>query len=487
MPGRNRRSLRYAIIGAGMAGLLAAIRLRERGDEDFVIFEKNPDVGGTWYENRYPGLACDVPAHVYTYSFAPNPDWSSSFAPGPEIHAYFRRMAETHGLRGKTRFSCEVRACDFIDGRWRITYDGGFEDADVVIAATGVLHHPHIPDIPGLADFAGPCFHSARWPEDLDYRGRRVGVIGGGSTSVQIVSALVGSAAHVVQFCRTPQWVLSTPALAYSEEDRAAFVRDPARMEAIRNDPEYLAFTHLFTTAIIDAQSPEMAQIEAIARDSLEQGVADPRLRARLTPDYRAACKRLVMSGTYYDKIQDPGATFENGRIDQIDAGGVTMADGTRHAIDILVLATGFETDRFVRPMRVTGTDGRSLDAVWGRRPTAYLAVAMPGFPNFFFLNGPTGPVGNFSLIDIAERQWTYVDQLIDLLRDGRAASVEPTQTALTHYDEARMEAARGTIWASGCSSWYLDADGVPASWPWSYQRFVEEMAAPRLADFALC
>ena len=233
------KRLRFVIIGAGMAGMLAGIRLKERGDHDFTIYEKGDGVGGTWRENHYPGLACDTPAHSYTYSFATNPEWSAFYAPGPEIRAYFEGVADRYDLKSQIQFNSEIVSCRFVGGRWRIATSDGREDvADVVIAATGVLHHPNVPDIPGLKDFAGPVFHSARWDHTVPLEGKRVGVIGNGSTGVQIVSAVSKIAGKLTHFLRSPQWIMPCLDLKYSEEDKAAFRDDPAKIEEVRNGPE---------------------------------------------------------------------------------------------------------------------------------------------------------------------------------------------------------------------------------------------------------
>ena len=252
---KTQKHLRFIIIGAGMAGMLAGIRLKARGDTDFTIYEKGDSVGGTWRENHYPGLACDTPAHSYTYAFAPNPEWSAFYAPGPEIRAYFESIADRHALKSQIVFNSEVASCRFIDGRWQIkTTDGRDDVADVIIAATGVLHHPSVPEIPGLSDFGGRYFHSARWDHSVALQGKRVGVIGNGSTGVQIVSAVAKTAGRLVHFLRSPQWIMPCPDLQYSEADKQAFRDDPAKIEDVRNGPEAKARRARFTAAIIDVE-----------------------------------------------------------------------------------------------------------------------------------------------------------------------------------------------------------------------------------------
>lgn len=479
--GSQQRDLRFVIIGAGMAGILVGIRLLATGRTNFVIYEKAPTLGGTWRENTYPGLTCDVPAHAYTYSFEPNPDWSREMASGPEIQDYFERTARKYGVDRHIAFDEEVIDCRYHDGRWHIETARGTRDtADVVVAATGILHHPAYPDIDGLESFAGACFHSARWDHAVPLEGQRIGVIGTGSTGVQIVSALVPEAARVTHFQRTAQWIMPATNEPYTEAQKEGFRTDPALLKQMQNDPAYLDIAWGWSEAVVDTDSPMMVQTEAFALANLEASVADPALREKLRPNHRAGCKRLIRSVDYYQAIQQPNAELVQERIVGVEPAGVRTADGTLHELDVLVLATGFNAHQFMRPMNVVGRGGVALNDLWEKRPTAYLSLSIPDFPNFFMLNGPTSPVGNFSLIDVVERQWAYLEHFIAMLADGSAREVSASHEALAEYERDRIAAARNTIWASGCNSWYLDSEGVPATWPWSYRRFAEEMAAPK-------
>ncbi len=477
---------RVVVIGAGMSGILSAIELEKAGLDDFTIYEKADRVGGTWRENTYPGISCDVPSHLYSYSFEPNPEWSQRFSPGAEIQAYFERVAEKHHVKGKVRFGEEVTRCELRGGRWHLETSSGRRDsADFVIAATGVLHHPRYPDIPGLDDFEGALFHSARWDHGVPLEGRRVGVVGTGSSAVQIVSAIVDRVEHLTLFQRTAQWIMPQENPFYSEEEKAEFRAHPEVMQQLHEDISRL-FAEGFSNAVVDADSPQMKVIEDACRENLEQSVRDPELRERLRPDYRAACKRLVISPDFYEAIQRPNAELVTGGIERVEPRGVRTRDGRLHELDVLVLATGFQVDRFLRPIEVVGRDGRRLDDAWSDRPVAYLAIAVPGFPNLFMLNGPNGPVGNFSLIEVAELQIAYILKLVELVREGRCREVSPSEAATEAFDEERIEAARKTIWSTGCRSWYLDDRGVPAVWPWTFDRFRKEMAEPRLDDYEL-
>ena len=481
--GAGARSLRFAIIGAGMAGILSAIKLEEAGLTDITVYEKGDRVGGTWRENTYPGLACDVPSHLYSYSFALTPDWSHRFSPGPEIYAYFERVAREHDVIKYMRFNDEVTSCTFVNGRWQLeTQSGHRDEVDVVIAATGVLHRPRSPDIEGLDSFAGAMFHSARWDHSVTTDGKRVGIIGTGSTAVQMVSALVERVSKLTLFQRTAQWIMPQENPEYSDDEKEQFRSDPARLPALHT--QLGEMFGIFANAVIDSNSPGIKMIEDACLANLENNVHDPVLREKLRPTYRAACKRLIISPDFYDAIQKPHAEVVTEGIVRIEPGGVRTDDGVLHELDVLVLATGFQADAFMRPMHITGRDGHTLDEIWAKRPNAYLSISIPELPNFFMLNGPNGPVGNFSLIEVAELQFAYIMQFVERLRSGGCREISASRTAMDAWEHDRTEAAKNTVWVTGCRSWYLGDRGIPATWPWSFDRFREEMRAPLLASF---
>lgn len=462
-----------------MAGILSATKLTEAGFTDVTVYEKADRLGGTWRENTYPGIACDVPSHLYSYSFHLNPGWSHPFSPGHEIQAYLEEVARDHQVDRLIRFGDEVTTCEWNDRRWHLaTASGHHDEADFVIAATGVLHHPNYPEIKGLDAYEGSIFHSSRWDHGVSLDGARVGIIGTGSTAVQLVSAVVDRAERLSLFQRTAQWIMPQENPPYREEEQAEWGRNPDKLRHLHQSLSEL-FTN-FANGIVNAESPEMAMIADLCRQNLESKVTDPALRERLRPNYRAACKRLVISPNFYESIQRDNAELITEPIDHFEAGGIRTADDRLHPLDVVVLATGFKVDAFMRPMSVIGRDGRDLAQVWADRPNAYLSISIPEFPNFAMVNGPNGPVGNFSLIEVAEMQFAYIMQLIDLVDSGRCREISATQSATDRFETARIEAAANTIWSTGCQSWYLDDRGIPATWPWTFDRFCAEMASPK-------
>lgn len=477
---RTGKDLRFIVIGAGMAGVLAAIKLKQAGFSQIAVYEKGASVGGTWRENQYPGLTCDLAAHAYTYTFERNPDWSQLFAPGPEIHQYFIRTADKYGITPLIRFNEEVSECIYEDGQWHIRTKNGIEDhADFVIAATGVLHHPSVPRIEGMDSFEGPMFHSTRWDHSVPLEGKRVAVIGTGSTGIQIVSALQPVAEKVYQVQRTAQWVRYIPFHKYTEEDKQRFRDNPELMEELAEEWAFGETAQGFMRGLADESSDEMHAIEALCQEDLDTRIQDPELREMLRPNYRAACKRLVMSWDYFDAVQKDNVEVVTDAIERIERNGIRFASGKFIEVDMIGLATGFDVSKFIRPTRVVGLNGLDIEDFWTPDPKAYGALTMPGFPNLFFINGPNGPVGNFSLIDIAEKQMNYIMQIIDLLRTGACAAVQVSREAFDDFDHRRKEAARKTIWATGCKSWYLDSEGLPSIWTLSIDELVAMTRKP--------
>lgn len=478
-----KRPLKIAIIGAGMSGLCMAVKLQQAGIDSYTIFEKADEVGGTWRDNTYPGLTCDVPSRYYSYSFRPNPNWSHLLPPGPEIQAYFRQVADERAIRPHIRFGTDVTSARYDDGRWWLTTAGGEESFDVLITATGVLRVPRYPDIPGLETFAGPAFHSSRWDHSITLPDKRIGLIGTGSTGVQITAELGGQVRQLKVFQRTAQWVCPMPNLRYSPLTRAALGRWPKL-----NGVGYRFWG--WYTRFMFGRAPirpgfQRRLFQAQCRWNLRLSVRDRHLRAKLTPQDQPMCKRLIFAGHFYRSVQKPGVDLVTDSIDHIEPRGVVTSDGTLHELDLLVYATGFDARAYVRPLVVIGEGGLTLDEAWADGPRAYRSVAVPGFPNLFMLMGPHSPIGNQSLIPIAEDQADYAMWWINQIRDGRVVAAAPTEVATKEYNEDMKQAMPQTIWVTGCNSWYLGKDGLPELFPWTPERHSELLRQPpELADF---
>jgi len=475
-----------AIIGAGMSGIAAVVKLRKAGYTNLTVYEKTDRVGGTWRENTYPGLSCDVPSRWYSFSFALNPDWNHRFSYGPEIQAYMEKVARDFGVTDIVRFHTPVTRLVYDAPTWRLTTASGEEhEYDVVIAATGILHKPAYPDIEGLDSFEGACFHSARWDHRVPLAGRRVGVIGTGSTSAQIVGDVAAEVGELFVFQRTPHWMAPLPQKKYSQGwKRLLRVFPFLQRWAYRYYMELMVRTFGAATT---GNHKMLERIDRICRRNLERNVPDPELRAKLTPDYTAACKRLILCSDFYPAISRPNAHLVTDPIARITPKGVQTRDGALHELDVLVLATGFDPSAFILPTRVTGENGRDLENFWDGAPRAHRAVAVPGFPNLWMLEGPTGPVGNLSLITITEHQVDYVIAMLDKMKRDGLAAVAVREEAFEGYNEAMRRALPETVWVTGgCTSWYIDKSGMPNLYPWPPKRYLRSMRRPDFSEYRL-
>ncbi|WP_281646719.1 NAD(P)/FAD-dependent oxidoreductase [Parendozoicomonas sp. Alg238-R29] len=479
----NKRTPSVVVIGAGMTGILATIKLREAGITDITILEKKAKVGGTWRENTYPGVACDVPAHMYTYSFEQNPNWSNYFARGPEIQKYFEGIADKYAVTGKVRFNEAVTGARYDNGKWTVeTSQGNTFIADFVISATGILHHPSKPDIEGLDSFQGDMFHTAEWDHSVEIgKGKRVGVIGTGSTAAQFIPELVKTGADVSVFMRTPQWLLPMSDFTIPEWAKAMMRRFPFIPNLFRNTGKF-TLEHFFTKAVTGHKPPKFI-LETACKLNLRFSIKDSVLREKLRPNYQVGCKRVVINTTYYKAIQKSNSHLITESIERITEKGIVTRDGKLHELDVLVLSTGFKPLNFMRPMNLVGKNGLHIDDAWGEKIQAYRSVLLPDFPNFFLMLGPYTPIGNFSVIAMSEVQMNYVLKLIERWRNREFDELEPCQKAIERFNGYVKDGVKNTSWVGGCNSWYLDGDGDPILWPYTWKQWVKEMAEPDMND----
>ena len=469
------------IVGAGVSGMAAGLCLQRHGVR-FTIFEQADEVGGTWWENRYPGLTIDVPSPIYTFSGQRNSNWRRFLPDQAEILAYHQDVSIRTGLRERIRFGSKVISARWTGVDWEVGLaGGGSERFQVLVCATGFLHHPRIPDIEGLDSFAGDCVHSARWRDDLEIGGRRVGVIGTGSSGVQLVTALAGVASRVVHFQRTPQWVFPEMDFAIPLVVRRLFERRPASIEAVVSGIELFADWLLHGAAA--RPSARRRFLEAVARWHLRT-VRDPELRRRLTPRDSALCKRPVVSSGFYGAVQRDDVEVISSGIAHIEEAGVRTADGNLHELDVLILATGFRAHDYMRPIRIVGEHGVELEDRWAGGPYGYRTLAIPGFPNLFMIMGPHSPLLSFPVHRSAELQSEYVAQIVTLLSGDGVLSVSVRPEAAQRWLDELRAGLDGTVWTSGCTSWYLGDGEVPVVWPYDRQRWREILREPVLDDY---
>jgi cation diffusion facilitator CzcD-associated flavoprotein CzcO len=456
-----------AIVGSGFAGLGIGYRLKQAGMHDFAILERAEDVGGTWWWNTYPGCQCDIPSHLYSFSFAPNPDWSRTFPLQGEIQGYLRTCAESFGLIPHIRFGHTVQRAEWDDesGRWHVETSAGAITARVVIGGQGGLSEPRVPDIPGRDSFAGPSFHSAQWDHSVDLRGKRVAVLGTGASAIQIVPAIQPEVAEVHVFQRTPPWVVPHTDRRISRVERRLFRRFPRLQRQVRRNVYWLREL----LALPMTRRPGLLRlVELRAKQHLRSAVADPELRRRLTPSYRIGCKRILPSNNWYPTLVKPNVNVVTEGIAEVRPEGIVTADGTLHECDAIVYATGFHVTDIPFARRVVGRGGESLHASWKGSPQAYKGSTVPGYPNLFFLLGPNTGLGHNSIVYMIEAQIAYVMDALRKMRAHGADVVEVKPDAFTFWNDALQRRLPPTVWNSGgCSSWYIDANGLNTTiWP---------------------
>ena len=479
--------VRLAIIGSGFGGLGAGVMALEQGIDSFVILERASAIGGTWRDNTYPGCACDIPSNLYSFSFAQNPEWSRSYPLQPEIREYLERITDHFGLRSRLRFRFDVESIQWNDDveQWEIVSRSGDRiTADAVICATGPLSRPTIPEIPGIERFVGPVFHSAAWRHDVDLDGSRVGVVGTGASAIQLVPEIVDRVVHLDVFQRTPPWVLPRDDRPTPEWRRTLYRRVPF-MQRLHRWRVYLR-QELLAVAFLGhgRMAKEMTQrIKDETRTLIDESFSDPSVAVELIPDYVPGCKRLLISNDWYPAIAKPNVSIRTSGIRSIDETGVFTDDGTHHALDVLIMATGFSVRSFPSPLRIIGRDGVDLRDHWNDGASTDLGLTVSGYPNLWFLAGPGTGLGHNSIVFMIEVQLQQIARALRHLdRSGDDILELRGEVEVASYDEMQRRIA-GTVWSSGCSSWYLSDDGrVDTIWPgttteywWRARRFRPE------------
>lgn len=475
------------IVGAGFSGLCMAIKLRQAGIESFLVVEKASDVGGTWWENRYPGCACDVPSHLYSFSFERNPEWTEMFASQPEIQAYLRRCAESHAIRQKIRFHTTVKEATWIEERqrWAIrTSAGQVIEAGVLISAMGAFHLPNYPDIPGLDSFAGPKFHSSKWDRTVSLAGKDVAVIGTGASAVQFVPQIAPRVRNIQIYQRTPPWIIPRVGGAISENARRWFRRIPCLSWCFR----VLLFWMLEIRVSAFLRDTRMRRKgKELALRHLEKQVSDLTLRAKLTPDYEFGCKRVLLSNDFYPALMRPNVDLIASGIREVRNHSIVTTDGIEHHADVLIFGTGFRVTELLRGTHIVGRNGIELQEAWQERVNAYLGVTVSGFPNFFLLLGPNTGLGHNSVVLMIEAQVRYVIRCLKLMRRRKERVMDVRSESQKKFLETLRKKLAGTVWeAGGCRSWYQDprTGESPAVWPGSVASYIWQTRQVSAKDY---
>ncbi|MGW0880029.1 flavin-containing monooxygenase [Streptomyces sp. NPDC002671] len=478
--------VRVAVIGSGFGGLGAAVRLRREGITDFVVLERADSVGGTWRDNSYPGCACDVPSHLYSFSFAPNPDWPRTFSGQQHIRAYLEHVTDVFGLRPHIRFNSEVKlmSWDAEHLRWNIETTRGSLSADVVVSATGPLSDPKLPEIPGLKSFPGKVFHSARWDHDYDLRGKRVAMVGTGASAIQIVPAIQREVGRLTLFQRTPPWVMPRMDRAISGVERRLHRALPFTTQLRRGllwgirELQVQAFTK---------RPDELGLVERLARQNMARAIKDPVLRAKLTPDYRIGCKRILLSSEYYPALARPNVDVVASGLSEIRGSTAVAADGTEAEVDAIIFGTGFHVTDMPIAERVVGAAGHTLAESWKGGMQALRGASAAGFPNWMTIIGPNTGLGNSSMILMIESQLNYMaDYLRQLDVLGGRTALDARPAAVGDWNHMVQERMKRTVWnTGGCTSWYLDASGRNTTvWPGTTTEFRRATSQVDLAEY---
>ncbi|MBA2430318.1 MAG: NAD(P)/FAD-dependent oxidoreductase [Thermoleophilaceae bacterium] len=469
---------RVVIVGGGFSGMGMAIQLKQAGIEDFVVLERDDDVGGTWWANTYPGCACDIPSHLYSYSFAMNPDWSRTYSPQPEIRDYLLDVADRYDLRRHVRFGAELTDAVWDDEarRWHIESSHGPFVARFLVAAMGPLSAPSIPELPGMESFEGTTFHSAGWNHDHDLRGRRVAVVGTGASAVQFVPEIQADVEQLYVFQRTPPWVLPHPDRKVSKLEKRLYRRFPILHRLVRGGI-YVARESMVPGFILAPRL--MRLLERLSRRHLRKHVPDPELRERLTPEYTLGCKRILPSSKWYPAIMKPNVEIVTQGLTEVGPNWVKGEDGVQREVDTIIFGTGFLASEQPWAKLVRGKDGRPLAEHWEDEVQSYRGTTVAGFPNMFTMIGPNTGLGHNSMVYMIESQLSYVMDCLRTMEERGVSAIEPRRDAQQAWNDHIQKRMERTVWTTGgCGSWYLDSQGRNVTlWPKSTFRFRRELA----------
>jgi cation diffusion facilitator CzcD-associated flavoprotein CzcO len=479
----RRRSI--AVVGGGFGGVGAAVMLKREGYDDVTVFEKGERVGGVWQQNTYPGAACDIPSHLYEYSFAPNA-WPRRFSPGSEIRAYVEAVARRFGVLDRVRTGVEVRSARWDEGagRWRLETGAGSYEAEILVAACGQLSVPKTPPIAGLERFQGPAFHTAEWRHDVDLAGRRVAVVGTGCSAIQVVPAIQPEVAKLDVYQRSPGWTLPKRDREYTPRQRARFKRFPLLRRLDR--ASVYAFNDLGAAAMT-GQRWLLPILRAVAKRQIKRAISDPELRRKVTPADEIGCKRIMLTDDWYPTLCQANVELVTERIAEVTAAGIRDETGEERPADAIVLATGFASHDFVAPMEIAGRGGCTLAAEWAETPRAYLGLTVPGFPNMFLLYGPNTNGGTGSVVNTIECGVGHLLAALAEMDRARAERIEVRREAADEFDRELRAALTGTVWHTGCTNWYVDEKGNdPSNWPWTWSSYRRRTARLAPGAYAL-
>ena len=446
--------------------------LHGAGYDDVTVFERGERVGGVWHDNTYPGAACDIPSHLYEFSFDPNPRWSRRYAPQPEIQGYLEDVARRHGVLDRIRTGTEVLGARWDEerARWELETTAGRHEADVLVTACGQLSTPKIPPIPGLESFAGPAFHTARWRHDVELSGKRVAVVGTGCSAIQVVPAIQPIVERVDVYQRSPGWTFPKMDFAYSERAKRLFERFPALQRLDR--AAIFAFQELGAAAMTRHRWLR-PPFRAVCRRQINHAIDDPELRRKVTPTDEIGCKRIMLTDDWYPTLTEPNVDVVTDRVEAVTPSGLRSADGTERPADVLVLATGFASHGFTAPMEIVGAGGRTLEEEWAGVPRAYLGVSVAGFPNMFLLYGPNTNGGSGSVIYTIEAAVEHVIGALREMERADARRIELRREVAEGFDRELRDALGDTVWHTGCTNWYVDENGNdPNQWPWLWSTY---------------